>query len=355
MLLTSLLKIGFNILENHKKITEIFEQLIYPQWTEIFKENFKHSTKSLEENVQKLWHTYTRISNKPKLNLLSQDRNVWAYYYGFHLNNSWRFLNLLEQSFSMYEKSLNDHKLRIWDLGSATGAVTHSLVQFLTANTKCQIQSATLVDTTKKSLAIGNKLLSQSVKTYTINCNLVDFTFRKTPEDTIDVFNISYVFNELYQNKRALKHLLSCLSYKIRNNEKTIINILDSAHQNHNKSLLNIRNQLAEIGFKVVYPCPKHLSCPAIDTPNRCFMNSQTQSPKILNDHLEKIDRNIEKFDFVGYVFASPNIYEQPQNPHSVIIGKPENSGHLLCKGDRISKKNLKIKTYFRGQFHYDK
>ena len=270
-----------------------------------------------------------------------------AYFFGFHLGNSWRMLNLLDRYFRYNPSELkNSKEIDIIDLGAGTGSATHSVCSYLMALDSNKKVNSFIVDRSKNLLDKA-VLVNEDHKPKKIVCSLEEYFLRPNRGSIPQIYILSYICNELLKDRIFKKKFLNQLKSKTLKKEEFYIFLIDSAHENFFDSIVGFRNELVDHELKIHFPCPSSSVCPASipkKFKDRCFSNPQHQPPSLLKKHQEKY-KNTHRYDFSGYVFSS--IKPEHKIPEKV-IGQIGHQNFLVCNGKNIENTKIKISNYSR-------
>lgn len=323
------------------------------------------------KDITSLWETFNEERSQLKPGLLSTDSASFAYLLGFHLFNyerSNQMLARLEDRYRFWStlesrgKEDMGLKTHIIDLGCGSGALSQSLTTYV----RQSIHQITLVDSAKKVVDAAKSILEKTnpqAKIYPLKIPVESYN-NKNPDSDIDIYSLGYIWNELSKNKKAQKNVFRLWQQGLQKNSKTIIHIVDSAHQHLARSLMELKDQLSEMGYIALYPCPQKSVCPMLSRPKDwCYSNYHCTLPQ---DYVTTFDKIIGTQHSVlstsSYFLVSPEMYHymevgKQMNNLMVMVGNPVNQDNqrtnLICnnRSDKIEKKlsNNNIHT-LRGE-----
>ncbi len=335
-------------MSSSKSLHTTFTDIILSKWLEIADHLPKKYQNSQIDNIETLWEIYTRQQGGIRTNLLNTEKHAWAYFFGFHLSNCWRLLNLLDRGLPPKHESFWQKSMDIIDLGAGTGSGTQTLHAWLKSHKYSGELRSTLVDSSKILLQKA-KLINSELNSKTIRCLIQDYDLRANRPNTTQVYILSYVCNEITKDEKLSARLIHQFKNKIKSGDDFHIIILDSSHDATHRGMIHFRDALCDIGLKIQFPCPKSEECPIINRihyRDRCFMNAHTTPPKKLLQTLKKYNRDSLNFDFMGFVFSS----NQTQKAiHNKLIGQVGNEKYMECNGSTIEYTNIKNLDFVRG------
>jgi ribosomal protein RSM22 (predicted rRNA methylase) len=198
-----------------------------------------------------------------------------------------------------------------------------------------------LVDNTKVLLQLAQSLM-QSRRPFTHHCDIAEFRLPKIEKDEIIVLILSYTYNELHQNPRAL-NFIDRLCAKIREQESLIV-FMDPANQLQAFQAMELRDSLAQKGWQILYPCPADTACPMLaNKRDWCFSESEWRRPRVVVEVDRMLELNRSRFAYAGYIFSSiprPDVSRPTRLVGLPRVGKDEQC-RLVCKGTRIERKPM--------------
>jgi ribosomal protein RSM22 (predicted rRNA methylase) len=321
-----------------------------------------------------LWEVFNEFRDELNPRLLSTKPNVLAYLLGFHVPNALRLMACLqrvEQRWSL-KPLLKDYKgLNVWDFGCGSGAFSQLvLAEF---GPFFEEKRVYLYDTNSLLLNVAKEFHEhlqtqipalQNLKTYARKVSLSELnTSPHVDDQTLTIANLGYVWNELSKNPRAKSKVYSFFKHLVKENTPALIFILDPAHSQASRVMMETRNDLVEMGLKTIYPCPHDQPCPMLArSKDWCYSEfslSGIPHETAYMDQLLGIKRTI--FASSAYVFATPAAHSKlvaNQEHSAVVVGRPhkvEEKGftYLLCEekgelGEANSKGGQEI---LRGNF----
>ena len=309
----------------------------------IFKAIFKNSKKTILD----IWEIYTQRREDLTRKLVNNKEAVIAYLLGFHLANMARAQELYERSNALHgwRKKLTGKKIHVYDIGCGTAAM--SLALELEAD-------YVLIDSSGPLLDVANILAkSYGLNARTSRINIEDLDtkkFRPTNKaNTVNIYLLGYVWNELVKNAPARRKLLSLFKQHVKNNENCLIFIAEPALDFMSRPAMQLRDDLCREGFLALYPCPTSKSCPMLERPKDwCYSEGKWDQPPVAKWIDEQLDINRSKHASTLFALASPSLsFKSHDKP--VVVGRPIREAgkerykgffdYLICQDGMLHKK----------------
>jgi SAM-dependent methyltransferase len=282
---------------------------------------FKAIFKAAKPAVEEIWEIYTQRRDELSRKLITNKQSVVAYLFGFHLANMARAAELYHRADQRHQwrKSLKGKKVRIYDIGCGTGAMSLSLG--VSGDYFLIDGSGPLLDTAK-ALAEASGL---NVKTSRrVIEDLESKQFSSLPgEDTVHIYLLGYVWNELTRNNPARRKLTTLLKNHMTRNESSLIFIAEPALEQLSRPTMELRDTLCGIGYQALYPCPHSEHCPMLDRPKDwCYSEGDWNQPDLARWIDHELGMNRSRYAGTLFAFASPALgLTSDSNP--VVVGRP--------------------------------
>jgi SAM-dependent methyltransferase len=291
------------------------------------------------EDPRPMWESYAK---RKKYDIQTQSA-ACCYLQAFHLANAQRFSNLFDRATAGLDIEAllgAGHKVRIFDLGCGTGALTQALCSKIRFKENPYIK---LIDKSRHALKIAADVCPFPVQKVSASINDVYFP----SESGLNIILLGYVLNEMPSTKTLIQKILRL------SNQPTLVFILDSAHKESSHRLAELKTQFTDYEFDCLYPCPDNSACP-LDAKDWCYSECLWQRPAEIKstDKLLGIDRS--KMSYAGFLYASPEVkpFLRTSNCSQRIIGFPwvkNKSCLLVCKGAKVVKSHEFKEGYLRG------
>ena len=303
--------------------------------------------------IKKLWLTFNKEREDIDYQLLNKKPELAAYLLGFHLPNMARMKLLLQRLSSRhanFPKLFKKFpKIHITDLGAGTGAASLCFADWL-AHHDINHAEFELYDTSASALAAAAKGFQEFPIKYpykTRGLRIENFLPRQASKDQLNVFIMSYVWNELYRNPTAQKKLVQNFT-QLSTDHPVLLLFSEPANEEHAKYMVQVRQQLCDAGLIALYPCSHSQPCPMLKSDRDwCFSEGHWQPPKEVElvDRLLELDR--QHLSCSSYAFVSPLTLEKSELPSPnnapIVVGRPRQKesqafDYLSCSSDGLEK-----------------
>lgn len=200
------------------------------------------------------------------------------------------------------------------DIGGGTGAAV-----WAAAETFPTLRQATILDTSRDALRIGERLIQHSAadKMPDIQWTAVDITARG-PLLAADLITIAYVLGELQPNDRTALTASAARS-------GDLVLIVEPGTPAGYRRVIEAREVLISAGLHILAPCPHNHHCPLDATDDWCHMaarlNRSAQHRRAKDASLGHED---EKYSYVAAASSCPSA------PHDRIIRRPRTRKGLV-------------------------
>lgn len=313
--------------------------------TELTKALFRVNKK----NIHELWEVYTQRRDELSRKLMNNQAYTISYLLGFHLANTARALDLLTRSNirHFWNKLCASAPVQLYDIGCGTGAMSAAFLQSAKASsTTLYDASGPLLDAAKVLHAhLGTKNLRTSRRVI----EELDLKwFRSEDPQTVHVYTLGYVWNELHRNNPARRRLMEIFAQHLQRNERCLIFIAEPALEHMSRPAMELRDVLCSAGYQALYPCPHSDACPMLERPKDwCYSEGLWEQPELAAWIDEKLELDRRKHAATMFAFASPATkLASDQNP--VVVGRPVRSegverykgffDYLVCSAEGIEK-----------------
>jgi hypothetical protein len=166
-------------------------------------------------------------------------------------------------------------------------------------------------------------------------------------------YQLGYVWNEIVANPRTTQLLLRYLAAGLQQGRR-IITLVEPANQDLARGAMELREELLQMGYRVLYPCPHSESCPMLErSRDWCYSEFAWERPPLMRtiDRLLEIDR--QRIGCSAYLFVSPDLEQnllvrRPGTSQEIVVGRPllprgrdprRDFDYLLCSPDGLGKK----------------
>ncbi|MCX6119502.1 MAG: methyltransferase domain-containing protein [Proteobacteria bacterium] len=265
---------------------------------------------SNKKQVLELWETYTQ--------------HRLAYLLGFHLPNIARAMELFTRSNKrhLWNKLCSKNPVRVFDIGCGTGAMSAAFLQAAKA-TEVNLYdgSGPLLDIAKQ---IHTELKTPNLRTSRKNIeDLEPQWFKSENPETVHVYLLGYVWNELERNNPARRRLMNIITSHVERNEKCLLFIAEPALEAMSRPTMELRDILCLAGFQALYPCPTSAGCPMLERPKDwCYTEGLWDQPDIARWIDLKLELDRQRHASTTFMFASPACkIESDGKP--IVVGRP--------------------------------
>lgn len=307
---------------------------------------FKAIFKSSKASVIDLWEIYTQRREDLSRKLVNNKETVVAYLLGFHLANMARASELYERSNKRHgwRNKLKNKKIRVYDIGCGTGAMSQSLG--LDADYFLIDGSGPLLDAASL-LAAETGLRAKTSRRVIEDLDPKQFSSREG-EETVHIYLLGYVWNELARNATARRKLMNLMTKHLAKNEKCMVFVAEPALEFMSRPAMELRDGLCEAGFVALYPCPHSSHCPMLDRPKDwCYSEGEWEQPPLAQWVDEHLGVNRSRHAGSLFAFASPELgLSSDHKP--IVVGRPVREegkdrykgffDYLVCSEEGISK-----------------
>lgn len=297
----------------------------------------------MRKELVELWEAFTLNRSEVSRYLMDPKKEALTYLLGFHLSNLARAQGMLRRSehhmglFSWLRQQ--PRPLHIEDLGCGTGALSLATLDTLMRDEKKVPCSIELVDKSRAFLDAalhGLQQIDPQAKVVTRQQRLdeyLGFESRKTDEanDSIVWHQLGYVWNEVSHNPKTTQSLLKHLAQGLKQGRR-LITLIEPASQDMARGAMQLRDELCQMGYQALYPCPHNGNCPMLErTRDWCYSEWEWQQPLLM----EKIDRILDidrrRIGASAYLFASPDIAmalrtfknAEGHQGDAIVVGRP--------------------------------
>lgn len=308
---------------------------------------FKAIFKAAKPTVQEIWEIYTQRRDELSRKLITNKQSVVAYLLGFHLANMARAAELYGRSDKRHgwRKKIKDKKIRVYDIGCGTAAM--SLALGLDAEYFLIDGSGPLLDAAKM-LATGVGLKAKTSRRVIEDLDPKQFSSLPGEEQTVHIYLLGYVWNELTRNNPARRKLLSILNRHVEKNEMSLVFIAEPALEHMARPTMELRDILCATGYQALYPCPHSEHCPMLDRPKDwCYSEGEWEQPALARWVDEELGMNRSRHAGSLFAFASPGL-KLTSDKSQIVVGRPVREegkerykgffDYLVCGPDGIQK-----------------
>lgn len=333
------------------------------------------------EDIIRLWEAFTTDRTEVSRYLMEPKRESLVYLLGFHLANQARLASVLDRT-EYRHKLLSQlsaaEAIHLMDLGCGSGALSLLTAQELWSYREQMEITWEMVDKSAAFIdmaALGIKLLAgEEARPVLRRQKLDEYLSREVAngaKDGLVWYQLGYVWNEVSRHTRTSQLLLRLLNAGLQKGQR-VITILEPANQDLAMEAMALRDQLTEMGYVMLYPCPHSMGCPMLEAKRDwCYSEAVWDRPPLVKkvDKILKIDR--QRIGVSAYVFVSPDLIESGHvklgTVGSVVVGRPvekasrdprlEQKSYILCAPEvsldkvKIGKGTIEL---LRGQIYRD-
>ena len=219
------------------------------------------------------------------------------------------------------------------------------------------------LDRNEQALMLGAEICGKLG--YPVNIRKADCLRPTLPvEGHFDLIIIGHALDELFpttqkdwKNKQQffLKSLLNRLT------PDGYLLLVENSFSEANKRILEIREQLIQLGAPVQAPCVWKGECPALQTPNSpCYAQREYEKPNLLKQIQRAAEINLSSLKMTYIIFKSPQAAwpQLPETPLFRIISPPVESHHgksyYLCGTEGKKKINSRMKVHPKESRAFD-
>ncbi len=311
----------------------------------------------MRPDLIQLWETFTTERADVSRYLMDPKREALVYLLGFHLANQARTLGVLlrlqRRSGLLSSLSERAEPVRLVDLGCGTGALSLTTAQELKELNPNLALSFELIDKSQNFLeaaAMQAKALVAEDAVLLRRQKLDDYLSRELsngPAEGLVWYQIGYLWNEIMQSPKTTQLMLRYLEAGLQKG-KRVLTIIEPANQDLARGAMELRQELVNRGYQVLYPCSHNLDCPMLErTRDWCYSEFAWERPPLVRnvDKILEIDRH--RIGCAAYVFVSPDMIKDFRQPASIVVGRPLDRNasmhsrkfeYLLCSEDGLSK-----------------
>lgn len=333
------------------------------------------------EDIIRLWEAFTTDRAEVSRYLMDPKRESLVYLLGFHLANQARLASVLDRA-EYRHKLLSQLSaadgIHLMDLGCGSGALSLLTAQELWSYREKMDITWELVDKSQAFLelaSLGVELLAgKEAKPVLRRQKLDEYLSREVAngaKEGLVWYQLGYVWNEVSGQARTAQLLMRMLKAGLDKGQR-VITILEPASEDLARQAMALRDQLTEMGYVMLYPCPHSMGCPMLaETRDWCYSEAVWDRPPLVKkvDKILKIDR--QRIGVSAYVFVSPDLIEgghvKVSAVGSVVVGRPVDraskdprltqKSYLLCAPEvdldkvKIGKGTVEL---LRGQIYRD-
>ncbi len=280
--------------------------------------------------IRELWKTFNEERHHITSYLQNSHKEASAYLLGFQRANQARVQEVFFRSQILSHLKGGDEPVKVVDLGCGTGAMSLGFLDSLAIeDSRLEFH---LVDKRRQLSALAEKQLTDlGLKSEQIVLRNQDlrqwFTMEKSDFEGPQIILSGYLLNEIFADKEVSQLLKKFTKDWAGTKHPSAFVMVDSAHQNLGRLLLQWRDHMQELGWTPVYPCPTgQIHCPLLEKDKDwCFSE--------MDWHQEAFDRVVDEgltldrqtLSFSAFVFLNPAWLKkyQPRKRETVIIGRP--------------------------------
>jgi hypothetical protein len=282
---------------------------------------FKAIFKATKSTVTEIWEIYTQHRDELSRKLVNNKETVVAYLLGFHLANMARAKTLFDRSNQRHQwkKKISGKKIRVYDIGCGTGAM--SLALDIEAEYIFIDGSGPLLDAAAM-LAQASGLSIRTSRRVIEDLDPKQFTSRPG-EESVHVYLLGYVWNELGRNLPARRKLLTIITKHLERGEHCLVFVAEPALEFMARPAMELRDALCDAGFSALYPCSHSEPCPMLSRPKDwCYSEGEWDQPPLAQWIDEQLGMNRAKIAGTMLAFASPEFKCAATNL-PVVVGRP--------------------------------
>lgn len=316
-----------------------------------------------KKSILELWEVYTQRREELSRKLINNRAYTVSYLLGFHLANVARASELFTRSNKRHHwnKLTAKSPVRLYDIGCGTGAMSMAYLQSAKA-------TEVLLYDGSGPLLDAARFMHEQIKTPGLRTSRREIEdldpkwFQADDPETIHVYLLGYVWNELDHNNPAKRRLMQILSGHLTRKEKCLVFIAEPALEDRCRPTMELRDVLCSAGFSALYPCPNSGACPMLERPKDwCYTEGTWQRPDIATWIDTKLDLDRGRHAGTLFAFASPATGLRSDHK-PVVVGRPVREegkerykgffSYLVCADEGIEKHEPKAPKdpILRGQ-----
>ncbi|MBP6217837.1 MAG: hypothetical protein KA436_04545 [Oligoflexales bacterium] len=328
-----------------------------------FERSLQHLLRKESESIKDLRATFNERRETISPKLLSTHKKIFTYLLGFHLPNATRLLGTwqrLEERWDLSallprkpkaKASTNSEevppppRLLLWDFGAGSGAMSQLLYSLLKPHfeeTRAYLydSNSLLLEAAKDFFAFYKELdkpkhpkdtdLEPHLRIYPRKVPLQELNTRPSISDSdLVMVCLGYIWNELSSNSKARGKILEFIVELQRGGKKALIFLIEPGRDFTARAAMMLRDELVDMGLKVLYPCPHDQPCPMLlRSKDWCYSEFPSQ---VLPKEAQLVDKHVSMERSLlaasTYVFATDAAYKQLGPSKSakkeVIVGRP--------------------------------
>lgn len=294
-------------------------------------ELIKLLAKAEQNHIAELREVFTQRRSELTLALLSQKKDLVAYLLGFHLANTGRLqacLERLEARGFRIAKLCAASEIQVFDLGCGSGAMAQIWLSHL-QTLRSKTLHFHLVDNHKVLLEAAKTMLTSMepaalVRTY--KAGMESFTWPQEVPGAFSIYNLGYLWNELEKNPKARRQLLKRFADLVARQQQALLVLQEPATQDQSRSAMELRDQLCELGYLPLYPCPTAAPCPMLErSRDWCYSEFDWRKP-MEQDYIDKLtEAGRAMIATTTFIFLSPAAKPllRAGVKKSVVVGRP--------------------------------
>lgn len=323
----------------------------------------------MRRELVELWEAFTLNRSEVSRYLMDPKKEALTYLLGFHLSNLARTQGMLRRAEHriglMSWLRQQSRTLHLEDLGCGTGALSLATLDLLFRDGEKIPVSIELIDKSKSFLDAAEHSLRQldpSAGLVTRQQRLDEYLSREsrkteteTASEDIVWHQLGYVWNEIAHNPKTTQTMLKHLAQGLKQGRR-LITLVEPASQDMSRGAMQLREELCQMGYQVLYPCGHSEACPMLErVRDWCYSEWEWQQPPLM----EKIDRILDidrrRIGASAFLLASPDVAmalrtfkKSDAAPEAIVVGRPldEKAGrmnarrfnYLLCSTEGLTK-----------------
>ncbi|NRA46304.1 MAG: hypothetical protein HRU09_15230 [Oligoflexales bacterium] len=231
---------------------------------------------------------------------------------------------------------------KITDWASGTGACAETWLDLLLRNKADEKQiQVNLLEQNPMLLEGSVQILNFMAPEAKVSGLKRPFDYKPTSANSqeLSIHSLGFSWPYFKYNKKALTSFLDQLDHEVSEKKSSIISLIDRPTPESSRALMQLRDELINMGYQAVYPCPSGVAaCPMLlEEKDWCYSEFDYE-PTFIQKTFQRelrLDKPMAKSS--AFLFASPKLLERstPSIGTARVVGRPKQ------KTDSKSKKSV--------------